>query len=338
MVGDVDIQIRLDRQGTPSRLPGGISYDEQLGRFGFGLTVLPGALTQVIVSPLLERSPNFLFTNIVEPVLRWSFVRKDHALVRAAGVAFDGEVILIHTDDDMGQAVSVLCRQEGYAFMADDLIIVDDHGQVYGYPKPVTILQDMVKTNENKLSARNKLALSARRVLYTQFIRRIGLWLSSLDLPAATLNTYLQWLVPQPKHMLGKFVEGIHYEDSARLRQVVVVNGKNDSTTTNDETAVLVERLQQSEKINGFQPHPLLAERLRIWRGEDLMVKEREIIEKAVEKAYKRWIKADSGDWWLELAQEIDDDKTNSGQGTPSRTPVNYLRHMVKPHSEPGIS
>ncbi len=108
-IDGIDIQIRLDRQGTPSALPGGISYDERLGRFGFGLTVLPGDFLQIIVSPLLGRSPGFLFTNIVEPILRWSLVPKGYAFVKAASAASGNSAVLIHSEHDLGHAMSILC-------------------------------------------------------------------------------------------------------------------------------------------------------------------------------------------------------------------------------------
>ncbi|UCC52282.1 MAG: glycosyltransferase family 2 protein [Anaerolineaceae bacterium] len=301
----IDIQIRVDRQGTPSQLPGGISYDERLGRFGFGLTVLPGAFLQVIVSPLLERSPSFLFTNVVEPILRWTFVRKGFALVKAAGLASGESAILIHGGHDMGQAMSILCTRFGYGFMADDLSIIGKGGIVYGFPKPVTINQNMVSGESYPSGFRERISLFGQRLLYTRFARRIGLWLSDLDLPAASLNTYLQWLVPQPKYMIGDVVDGIRYSDSADGVLVVGIgekqNQKNDAVSLN----AYVHALQQKEETASFQPGPLLAERLRIWQDSDLMREERAIIRQALHTAELRWFESKDDEWWLELAESI---------------------------------
>ncbi|MDX1414197.1 MAG: glycosyltransferase family 2 protein, partial [Candidatus Promineifilaceae bacterium] len=272
---EVDIQIRLDRHGTPSRLPDGISYDEQLGRFGFGLTVLPGDFTQIVVSPLLERSPNFLFTNIVEPVIRWRLVQKEFALVKAAGVARDGIAVLMCGDDEMGKVAGDICQQMGYAFMADDLIIVGKDGRVLGYPKPVTIDREMIEGDRTSPTGRNRLILTIRRALYTRYTRRLGLWLSARELPAATLNTYLQWLVPQPKEMLGNVLKGVAYEEMARLGKIMAIRTDHDDLPTSNPMDVFVQILQQSEEANSFQPHPLLAQRLRFWQDEDLMDKEK---------------------------------------------------------------
>ncbi len=164
-----DLVIRVDRHGTPSRVEGGISYDEQMGRFGFGLTVVPGDYTEIVVSPLLENSPAFLFTNIVEPVLRWQLIGRDVALVKAGGVAGpdsaapQGSMIAGRTD--MGYGLSVLCKREGLAFMADDRIILGRDGQLYAYPKPLTVNQDML---EGASAATRAVApLGLQRLLYS---------------------------------------------------------------------------------------------------------------------------------------------------------------------------
>jgi putative flippase GtrA len=348
----VDIQIRVDRQGTPSRLPGGISYDERLGRYGFGLTVLPGDFLQVIVSPLLERSPGFVFTNVVEPILRWTFVRKGYALVKAAGLAAGKSAILIHGGRDMGQAMSILCSRFGYAFMADDLSIVAKGGIVLSFPKPVTISQGMVRggayaskgaggkwRGASKTSAlREKSLLFGQRLLYTRFARRIGLWLSDRDLPAATLNTYLQWLVPQPKYMIGDVVAGINYADTADGVLVVGIGEKQNQA--NDDVALdeLISALQQKEETASFQPHPLLAERLRIWQDRDLMREERDIIKQALDHSAVRWFEAKDGDWWLDLAESFAVSDLNTNGFSANENMHHSLLFLVDTQGEPETS
>ena len=49
-----------------------------------------GHRIEVVASPLLRRSPHVLYTNVVEPILRWTLVSKSYALVHAACFA-DGE-------------------------------------------------------------------------------------------------------------------------------------------------------------------------------------------------------------------------------------------------------
>ena len=331
---DIDIQIRLDRQGTPSPLPGGISYDERLGRFGFGLTVLPGDFMQIVVSPLLERSPSFLFTNIVEPVLRWSFVSKGYALVRAAGVTSGKSAVLIHSEQDLGQTMSILCTQYSYAFMADDLTIVDQEGKVYNYPKPVTINQQMIGDSERPPGFRDRLSRSGQRLLYTRFARRLGLWLSDRDLPAATLNTYLQWLVPQPKDMLAEVFSDIKYGEPSSC---VLIVGASEKPTEEGEDLVekMIDALQQGKERAGFQPHPLLAEQLRHWHGIDLMRKERAIIKQVVEASVLHWFEVGGSDWWLELANSVFENDPSNGQTVVAKSSSRNMSMFSNIQGEP---
>ena len=59
-------------------------YDEGLGVFSFGTAIEIGDRIEVIATPLLRWSPHVLYTNVVEPVLRWTFAEHGYALVHAA--------------------------------------------------------------------------------------------------------------------------------------------------------------------------------------------------------------------------------------------------------------
>ena len=323
---EADIQVRVDRQGTPTYLPGGISYDDQLGRFGFGLSVLPGAYTQIIVSPLLEHSPDFLFTNIIEPVLRWRLVAQGFALVSAASVAKDGKAFLIHADQDLGLAVSRLCEQKGFAFQADDLTVIDDEGRTYCYPKPVTVNRLMIAESSESFPLRETMALAAQRLLYTRFVRQIGLWLSEQDLPAATLNTYLQRFIPQPKEQLQALFPDTVLSNDALLSRIICVTDLETSTHLGEN---VVELLQQSEVVAGFQPHPILAEKLQTLDGENLLHKESEIIEQALSKAPVQFIDQDDAQWWLQI------DSASGGGGSNEERPP--AMNSADPGASPAV-
>ena len=295
---DADIQLRVDRQGTPSYLAGGISYDDQLGRFGFGLSVLPGVFTQVVVSPMLEHSPDFLYTNVVEPILRWRLVLKGYALVKAACVAKEDGAVLVISSQDLGKVVSRLCIDYDYMFLADDLVILDEKGNVYSYPKPLTVDRSMLTESSETLGLEERLALLGRRLLYAPIIRQIGLWFSRQDLPAATLNAYLQRFVPQPKHHLQHlFPDAIVLDRSA----VVAVACSLGKIPPEEGDQLALRCLQQNEIVAAFQPHPLLAERLRAWNGEDLFLEERRIISSATRNVPVYTLESSTDGWWLQL-------------------------------------
>ena len=328
---DVDVQVRVDRQGTPTDFPGGISYDDNLGRFGFGLSVLPGAYTQVVVSPLLEHSPDFLYTNIIEPVLRWRLLQEGYAMVKAACVARGEQALLINAQQDLGAAVSDLCESNNFAYLADDLVILDAHGGVYAYPKPLTVERSMLQGDGSAQYSSSRLLLAGQRVLYTRFVRQIGLWMSRQDLPAATVNTYLQRFIPQPKENMQVLYPDVELQKYANLAGVIVVM----DGPANDPAGAAAALLQQSELVAAFQPHPLLAEKLRMWGDVDLAQMERVIITQAVAGVPVKVLDAADTAWWRQIAAPAQD-------GSDSVPAVQFAHDQETdrasdPSIEPGI-
>lgn len=267
----IDLQIRVDRHGTPSRVPGAICYDEHLGRFGFGLTVMPGDFTEIVVSPLLESSPAFLYTNVVEPVLGWQFIRHGYCLARAGGVQFkqagvdDPAAMLINGQPDMSYGLAQLCETEGTTFLGDDRVIIGRDQRVYSFPKPVTAGHGMRSGAGRTL--RGALSLRLQRLLYSRPMRRLGLSLTARHLPAATVNTYLQRMIPQPKYPLDTLTQGVRYGGTAPLRSLVLME-KGDEMHTPAALETAVRRLLEPGVPNiGFNPYPLLVSELNRWNG-----------------------------------------------------------------------
>ncbi|HOU42024.1 MAG TPA: glycosyltransferase [Promineifilum sp.] len=273
----IDLQLRIDRHGTPSRVPNAICYDEHLGRFGFGLTVIPGDFTEIVVSPLLETSPAFLYTNVVEPVLRWMLLARGQALPRLAGVVIEpeangpdsGRAILFAGQADMGYGLARLCEEGRAAFLGDDRLLLGRDRRARSFPKPVTARRDLTPPTG---ALRAALALGLQRLLYTRPVRRLGLWLSNRHLPAATLNTYLQRLIPQPKYPLHELVPGLAYGQSSPLGPLLWVERDGATTTP------LEQMLDEGDGALGFQPFPLLRSELAHWDGRDWAAEERAIL------------------------------------------------------------
>lgn len=278
----IDMQLRIDRHGTPSRVPNAICYDEHLGRFGFGLTVIPGDFTEIVVSPLLETSPAFLYTNVVEPVLRWMLLARGHALPRLAGVVIGpavggpeaGERAVVFAGlADMGYGLARLCEDGNAAFLGDDRLLLGRDRRARSFPKPVTARRDLTPPAG---ALRAALALRLQRVLYTRPVRRLGLWLSDRRLPAATLNTYLQRLIPQPKYPLHELVPGLVYGQASPLGPLLWTQ-RDDAPAT-----PLEQMLDEGDGALGFQPFPLLRSELAHWDGRDWAAEERAILSAAL--------------------------------------------------------
>ena len=295
----IDLQLRIDRHGTPSRVPNAICYDEHLGRFGFGLTVIPGDFTEIVVSPLLETSPAFLYTNVVEPVLRWMLLARGQAMPRVAGIAIkhDGNsrAMLFAGLTDMGYGLSRLCEEERAAFLGDDRLLLGRDRRVRSFPKPVTARRDLTPPGGALQAA---LALRLQRVLYTRPVRRLGLWLSDRRLPAATLNTYLQRLIPQPKYPLHELVGGLTYSQSSPLGRLLWVE-RDDAPATS-----LEQMLDEGNGALGFQPFPLLRSELAHWGGRDWAAEERAILGAALSGCEQiAWRPSER--WWEPIDRAI---------------------------------
>lgn len=299
-----DLLIRVDRHGTPNRVEGGISYDERLSRFGFGLTVVPGDYTEIVVSPLLQSSPAFLFTNVVEPVLHWQLVTRDYALVQAGGIASasssPASAMLVSGPSDMGFGLSRICLSHGMRFMGDDRLILARDGRLFAYPKPVTVNQDLLQ--QASAATRAVAPLSVQRVLYSPAVRRLGLWFGERRLPVATLNTNLQRLVPQPKYQMQELAPNIQLTATANATGLLLIQQEEgaDEPMTQDE--VISHLTANPSGPDAFQPRPLLQKELGRWRGEDWRVRERSIISDALRSVKFVNLHHVGANWWQPAA------------------------------------
>ena len=85
-----------------------LRYREIFGHLGFEAGIWMGEQVNVVASPLLRYSPHVLYTNIVEPILRWTFVKKGYALVHGATIAFGEEAFIITARTDTGKTTTLL--------------------------------------------------------------------------------------------------------------------------------------------------------------------------------------------------------------------------------------
>ncbi len=320
----IDLQLRVDRHGTPSRVPGAICYDEHLGRFGFGLTVIPGDFTEIVVSPLLETSPGFLYTNVVEPVLRWLLVTRGYSLARAGAVGRTDvgrtdvgrtdagrtdagraggatEALIITGPSDMGYGLGRLCQSAQLDFMGDDCVIIGRDRRVRSFPKPVTAGREMTP---GQSPARAILpALRLQRLLYSSPVRRLGLFLSERRLPAATVNTYLQRFIPQPKYPLTELLPDVAIGDNAvPLILVGQERGPESLLPLPLETAIN-RLLEPGARAFGFRPYPLLVEELASWHGRDWNAEERDILRAGLAGCLTLQRRATDERWWVPVGQ-----------------------------------
>ncbi len=303
-----------DRAGDPQnrRAPSArrvegenIHYGEVLGRYGFEISIDYKDRIEVAVSPILKLSLHVLYTNVMEPILRWALVRKGYALVHAACIAVDGRAVLITARTDTGKTSTILRAVDNYnySFLSDDMTIVSRDGDVMSYPKPLTISNHTLSAvNGNaSLTWLERIALQIQSRLHSKSGRSVGMKLSHGSLPAATMNAIVQMLIPPPKYMVHRLIPKATYINHAKLsRAVIIERGPEFQETLRHEQAVET-FVNNAEDAYGFPPYPILADSLSRWDNVDLHPYEQAIVSKALEKIPTVRLRDPQFNWWQKL-------------------------------------
>ncbi len=283
----VDMQIRVDRHGTPSPQPGAITYSEGLSRFGFGLAVMPGAaFTEVVISPLLAHSPYALYKSVLEPVLRWALTQRGYALVYGAAVARQGQALLLVPEHDQGKtAVALAAAEDGeFALLGDDFVLLAEDGTVFSFPKPLTVTAEVlgVPAVAAQLGWWGRGRLWLRNLLYGSMIRAAGLRLSQGYWPVATLNLLWQRLWVPPKYAVQELATAVTMANHARLTELVLLReGLAEETAVSLATATEFV-LARQRAVQGFPPYQRLVAALGQGSPQDWRVAEEAIIRHAL--------------------------------------------------------
>ena len=311
----IDVRLGSVKRASAEEQSGGdggrITYREWPGNFGFATQITRGEeRTDIVASRGLRLSRHVLYTNIVEPVLRWNFVQHGHALVHAACIANQGEGFLITAKTDTGKTTTILKTLDNlpWSFLSDDLTLVSPDGRLMTYPKPLTIsLHTAQAVRSPLLSWFERAALVIQSRLHSRSGRKIGFALARRGIPAATLNAIVQGLIPPPKYHVDRLVPGVEMASQARLAGLVVIQrGGNGSVMLEaDEARDIL--LANCDDAYGFPPYSKIAPFLQRRIGRDLKEVERSIIENALLSAPATLVRSESMDWWQRLPGVLDE-------------------------------
>ena len=335
------IRVRLGRvsQSTDAEPAEGvhthISYSEWRG-LGFSIGMDLGEdRAELTASRWLGRSPHVLYTNVVEPVMRWTMVRQGYALVHGACLAEDGHAFLVTARTDTGKTTTILKTLDAHphAFVSDDFTIVGPQGQVLTYPKPLTISRHTLHAVKTPLLSRKERAgLVIQSRLHSKSGRLFGMLLARLRLPAATMNAFVQWVVPPPKFHIDRLVPGVVIASEAQLAGMAVIQRGGTGSATMDPAEALGTLMENCEDAYGFPPYPVIEEQLHSGNGEDLRGREREIVRQALSGLTTTLMRSETMDWAERLPDLLDgtilgnggepvaDDANGNGRG-PTATP-----------------
>ena len=306
LAGHPDIRVRLGRISANGDGPvaPAIRYRERLGALGFGVEIQVGTQIEATASSLVGRSPHVLYTNVVEPILRWTFADRGYALVHAACLAEGQEAFLVTARTDTGKTTTCLRLLDSgpYSFLSDDLTLVAPSGRVLTYPKPLTISRHTLRAVRTPLLTRRERAgLVVQSRLHSRSGRRFALILARTHLPAATINALVQLLVPPPTYHVERLVPRVTVAPEARLSGMVVIQRGGIGELVLSEDEALETLMSNCEDAYGFPPYSAIEGSLRRRNGSDLKQVERAIVASALTGLPATLLRSETMDWWQRL-------------------------------------
>jgi putative flippase GtrA len=281
-----------------------LTYVEGRG-LGFGIAIEQiGDHIEVLATPLLERSPHVLYTNVVEPILRWLLASKGYALVHGACFANDGEAMMVTARTDTGKTTTCLklLDRHPYSFLSDDLTILCADGRVLGYPKPLTISRHTLHAvNAPLLSARQRWGLILQSRIHSRTGRRFALRIAGMKIPAATINALVQRVIPPPKYQIDRLVPSARLAPEAQLMTLVVIERDHDREEPLETEQAVQVLMENCEDAFGFPPYSYIEEFLQGLNGGNLRLAERAVVESALATVSASVLGSSTMDWWRRL-------------------------------------
>ncbi len=261
-VGPPDVNVAIGRPIRRRSTSQGLVYREIFRSLGFVVEIdREQSRTNIRASRLLGWSPHVLYTNVVEPVLRWTLAELGYALVHGACIAIDGAAYLVTARTDTGKTTTTLhlleaLHRSGIEFLGDDLVLVNAAGDVLAFPKPLTISAHTVQAvKRHNLRRRERWALPLQSRIHSRSGRKLALAMTRLPLPMATINAVAQIVVPPPKYRVGRLVNGVRIGAAARLSGmfVIVAEGHGKRMLDPDEAGDVL--AANTEDAFGFPPY-----------------------------------------------------------------------------------
>jgi dolichol-phosphate mannosyltransferase len=277
-----------------------IRYTEALRRLGFEIDIQAGDRIDVRASRLVGLSPHVLYTNVVEPILRWTFVERGYALVHAACIADGDRALLVTARTDTGKTTTSLkvLDRSPLRFLSDDLTLLCPDGRVLAYPKPLTISRHTLHAVKTPLlTRRERAALIVQSRLHSRSGRRFALLLAKKGVPAGTINAITQLLVPPPKYHVDRLVPGVEIASEARVEGLAVIERGGTGTDRVSAAMGLLILLENCEDAYGFPPYSHIEHFLHSRDGADLRTREREIIGGALRGLDATVLRSETMDW-----------------------------------------
>ncbi|HET8786884.1 MAG TPA: GtrA family protein [Candidatus Limnocylindrales bacterium] len=259
---------------------------------------------------LLCWSHHVLYTNMVEPLLRFILIARGHVLLHCAAVDGPNGAIVMSAQTDTGKTSTVLrlLMHHSWGFLSDDMAIVSPDGTLYGYPKPMTLSSHtMSAVNERRLPAADRFMLAIRSRVHSKQGRSIGHSMGRMNLPIVTINSWVQLFVPPPKYHIQSLID-CDVVDTAPVDTVVLME-RGDPLTEEPSTELTLDRLlENTDDAYTFPPFASFAPEVVVdgMDHDTLRARERQILAAWLEPAWRLRLRV-SGHSWSEVIPTLVD-------------------------------
>ena len=309
--GPLNIEIRAGKIGnggfhrrtrvTQYTSPAAVWYQEHLGRCGAVFSVEMGDTIQVVVGPLLVRSPHVLYTNIIEALLRFVMVSRGYMLLHSACLELDGRGVMLSALTDTGKTGTILrlLRENESKFLSDDMTILSPEGVAMTYPKPLTISQHTLRAvNAGDLTKTEWRRLKVQSRLHSKGGRGIGARLGDMNVPIMSLNAFTQYVVPPPKYDVDRLVS-CERSSSVQVKDLFIIERNEHAMSELDPSTLVDELIANTDDAYGFPPFRYFAPALVVagMGYEELRAEERNILASALSGVRARRLATPDFSW-----------------------------------------
>jgi dolichol-phosphate mannosyltransferase len=310
---DIEIRVgtvgagRLRPRARMSRSAGPMSlrYEEHLGRLGANFQIDTRDSIELTVTPLLARSPHVLYTNVLEALLRFTFVQQGNILLHSACVELEGRGVMLSAKTDTGKTGTILrlLREQSTRFLSDDMTILQADGTAYCFPKPLTISHHTLQAvDPGDLSAREWRKLKFQSRLHSKEGRQWGMLLGEFNVPLMSLNAITQMVVPPPKYVVDRLVP-TDVCRSVPVDEMFIIERGMPRLADVDHRTALTELIENTDDAYGFPPFRYFAPAIVL--GQDdydvLRDKETAVLSAALAGIRVRRLASDSFSWADEI-------------------------------------
>jgi dolichol-phosphate mannosyltransferase len=290
-----------------------LSYEEHLGRSGANFRIDFSDRIEVTVGPLLARSPHVVYTNVVEALLRFVLVSRDHLLLHSATIQLGSRGVMLTARTDTGKTGTILRLLRDYegAFLSDDMTIVAPGGLAVSYPKPLTISSHtLAAVNLRALSRAEQLKLAVQSRIHSRSGRSVGGRLGQLNLPIMALNSVAQAIVPPPKYMIDRLIP-CRFAQSTVVHDLFVIERGPAALEELDGARAVEIMIENTDDAYGFPPFRYFAPAITI-DGQDyraLRQREAALLARFLRDVRARRLARDDFSWAETISRLVGDDE-----------------------------